>query len=148
MWKWIVGPCRAKFPLGTGFRALTEAEMHDFFWRTEKTQNHVHNNSLQIAVELGNQGLAAYLLWMAFAFADAARLRFRKSGSSAESMFGDSDLSATAIPLAVLAALFLNGMVEYNFADGELVLIYGLLMGLAACGTGVNRVKTETAASA
>ena len=40
--------------------------------------------------------------------------------------------SRPRIVLWMLAAILLNGLVEYNFADAEIVIILGLLGGLAA----------------
>ncbi len=125
MWTHVVPGCRADHPWGVGFRGLTNDAMRRYTRRVELFQNHVHSNPLQVLVELGWQGLAAYLVWMLLALRDGVRL-IRRPPS------GPSDALLRAIPLAMLATLVLNGFVEYNLADGELVLIYGLIMGLAA----------------
>jgi hypothetical protein len=38
-----------------------------------------------------------------------------------------------------LLALLVNGVVEYNFGDAELVLLYAFIMGAAAAG--IRRVS-------
>lgn len=125
MWMHVVPGCRRDHPWGVGFRGLTNEAMRRYTRRVEQRQNHVHSNPLQILVELGWQGLAAYLAWMALGLRDALRLAARRGGPPA-------DRPLRALPLALLAALVLTGIVEYNLADGELVLIYSLALGLAA----------------
>ncbi len=124
MWMHIVPCCRRDHPWGVGFRGLTNEAMRRYTRRVEQRQNHVHSNPLQVLVELGWQGLAAFLAWMALGLRDALRLAFR--GGSPQT------LPLRALPLALFAALALTGIVEYNLADGELVLVYGLALGLAA----------------
>ncbi len=143
MWMQVVPGCRRDHPWGVGFRGLTNEAMRRHARHVEQRQNHVHSNPLQILVELGWQGLAAYVVWMLLALRDSARLLSRGGGwrlQSASSAGGGlpangwkpSDGLLRSVPLAMIAALILNGLVEYNFADGELVLIYGMAMGLAA----------------
>lgn len=130
MWKHIVPCLRRDHPWGVGFRGLTNDAMRRYTRRVELYQNHVHSNPLQILVELGWQGLVAYFVWMLLGLRDGVRLAARARASP--EAWHDADALLRAIPLAMLAALILNGFVEYNFADGELVVLYGLAMGLAA----------------
>lgn len=122
MWTDLAPAMLRRHPWGVGFRGLTYKSLRyatENGWRLEKNQNHLHCNFVQVAVELGWLGLAAYLAWMALAFHAAARRH-------------EPDDPLTAIPLQLLFALFLNGVVEYNLPDGETVLIYGLAMGLSS----------------
>ena len=122
MWTDLAPAMHRRHPWGVGFRGLTYESLRyatENGWRLEKRQNHLHSNVVQVAVELGWLGLAAYLAWMALAFRAAARRR-------------ETDDPLTALPLLLLASLFLNGIVEYNLVDGETVLIYGLAMGLSS----------------
>jgi len=133
MWMHVVPGCRRDHPWGVGFRGLTYSAMRRYARRVEHRQNHVHSNPLQILVELGYQGLAAYLLWMALAVRDGTRLiRNRSPQGLPAPGWEDTDALLRAVPLAMLCSLMINGIVEYNFADGELVLVYGLALGLAA----------------
>lgn len=130
MWMYVVPGCRKDHPWGVGFRGLTYSAMRRYARRVEPNQNHVHSNPLQILVELGWQGLAAYLAWMALGLRDGVRLARTRRGPG--TAWEEDDRFLRTVPLAVLTTLILNGFVEYNFADGELVLIYGLALGLAA----------------
>ena len=121
--------------MGVGFRGLTFDALRKAptpnAWRLELNQNHLHNNFLQVLVELGWAGLAVYLAWMAVSFRAVIR---RARTPWAEERDGDA-LLRTA-PLLVLSALFLNGFVEYNLADAEVTLLYGLAMGLGCSAFG------------
>jgi hypothetical protein len=67
-------------------------------------------------------GLAVYLVWMAVGFYRGLRARLRAQD------FTGRTLSLTLT--LMLLGLVLNGLVEYNFGDAELVLVYGLLFGM------------------
>ena len=121
MWTDLAPAMHRRHPWGVGFRGLTYESLRyatENGWRLEKHQNHLHSNLVEVAVELGWLGLAAYLAWMALAFRAAARRQ-------------EPGVPLSAIPLLLLLSLFLNGLVEYNLVDGETVLIYGLAMGLS-----------------
>lgn len=128
MWTNLAPAIHKQYPWGVGFRGLT---YHALSQATEEgrylelNQNHLHNNFAQVLVELGWTGIAVYLGWMALAF--SAAIRQARKGMEK----GGLKTLVLAAPLMVLAGLFLNGFVEYNLADGEVALIYGLMMGLA-----------------
>lgn len=130
MWTEIVPGCRRDHPWGVGFRGLTNEIMRRYNWRVERRQNHVHSNPLQILVELGWQGLAAYLAWMLLALRQALRRATGTRGPPPDGWRAPGPLRW--LPLALLGVLLLNGLVEYNLANAGIVLIYGLAMGLAA----------------
>lgn len=113
---------------GVGYRSLTNRMMRRIDRHVEINRDHLHSNVIQILVESGMVGFAAYVLWMARALADAIRLRRRAAAMSAEAAG-----LATALLLALIG-LLANGLVEYNFGDSEIVMIYGLVMGCAAAG--------------
>ncbi|MDA0577772.1 MAG: hypothetical protein O3B24_06710, partial [Verrucomicrobia bacterium] len=50
---------------------------------------------------------------------------------------------ALALPMA-FGGLLLNGLVEYNFGDAEIVLAYGMLIGGIAAG---GRLQVEIGAT-
>lgn len=128
MWVRIAPVLIREHPWGIGWRSLTAERMQqiaaDQGIHVEKERNHLHSNPVQILVALGWLGLALYLAWMVRSTLDGAAL-FR----SAMSTRPGGELLA-ALPLLMLVALLLNGLIEYNFADGELVLVYGMLMGI------------------
>jgi O-antigen ligase len=86
--------------------------------------NHLHNNLLQVAVETGWLGLAAWMAWMA-----TALVVMWRAGR------GPSDEVAAGIGLGVWAAfvgLMINGLFEYNFGDTEVLMLMCWLMGLSS----------------
>lgn len=128
MWTRVVPALHREHPWGIGFRALTWEKMFSIDKHVELNQNHVHCTPLQSFVDFGWPGVFAWLLWMELAFASTGRLarlsRRPEPGSSLPAT------SCFAVPLAMLAALVFYGLVEYNIADAEVVLLYGFAMGL------------------
>jgi O-antigen ligase len=94
---------------------------------------HLHDNALQIAAERGLPGLAWWLWLMAAAMGDAWRETRR--GSSAPGWVAPA-------ALAVLVAMMVAGLFEYNFGDSE-VLIWTLLV--AALPYGLRREREASA---
>ena len=115
MWTQVAPTLFREHPMGIGFRSLTNEKMREIAPRIEKDRDHLHSNPVEMAVSFGWPGLLLYLAWMAAVFADALR----------------GGREAVPVGAAVLA-IFLNGFVEYNFADAEMILVFGLLCGLAA----------------
>jgi O-antigen ligase len=127
MWTRIAPPLVKAHPFGIGYRALTEELMLEVAAKegihVEGGRNHLHSNPVQVLVALGWLGLAVYLVWMAGGIVSATRLiRALPRGSPERSM-------ALAL-LLMLGGLFLNGLVEYNLSDGELVIFYGVILGM------------------
>ncbi|MGI6494710.1 MAG: O-antigen ligase family protein [Kiritimatiellia bacterium] len=128
MWTKVAPAVMREHPGGIGFRAMTPERMREFAGKAnvrhvEPRRYHLHSNPVEMATSTGWAGLAIYLAWLVLAFRDVRRIdrgRPPESRGLAPALGG------------MLAALVLNGLVEYNFADGELVLAYGLLMGSAA----------------
>ena len=90
----------------------------------KKRTSHVHNTPLQILVDRGVLGLAAWLwIWAAFIAKaigllrrlpeDAARARVLVVGS-----------------LAAIVGFLVAGLSEYNFGDSEVVMVAWALMAL------------------
>ncbi|MBI2526455.1 MAG: O-antigen ligase family protein [Candidatus Rokubacteria bacterium] len=90
----------------------------------KKRTGHVHNTPLQILVERGVLGLAAWLwIWVAFFVRAAGLLRARPR----------DDHAGRALVLGSMAAAvgFLGaGLSEYNFGDSEVTLVMCALMAL------------------
>jgi O-antigen ligase len=128
MWTRIAPELVRRYPFGVGFRSLTNEMMREAAPEVEPGRDHLHSNPVQVLVATGWLGLAAYLAWMVRAVIDAVRFAVR-------TRHGDPEEHVAAVGLLLmLAALLLNGLVEYNLADAELVLSYGVVMGGAAAG--------------
>ena len=147
------GPSRARFAhkmqnefdpdfgaRGTLWRVVGPAFLRDHFWgagykatryedfvkyksgrHMEQDLDHLHNNAYQLWAEIGPVGMLAWVLWMLLVL---ARL-FRARGSP----FG-------AAALCALAALLVNGLVEYNFGDSEPYMLFCFLMGVSGIALG------------
>jgi len=138
MWFKIAPVLIKEHPMGIGYRALTPEMMAKICPKVEPNRNHLHSNIAQILVETGWLGLAVYLLWMIKAIVDALRLAVMAARRSVA-----EEMLSTAL-LLMLVALFANGLVEYNFGDGEIVLAYGLILG---CVAALRRIITSPAVS-
>ncbi len=117
MWTKVAPRLLREHPWGIGFRAMTNERMRAIAPGIERNRDHLHSNFVEIAVSFGWAGLGLYLVWMALLFRD-----------------GWGSDSAPAPVFWMLLAIFINGFVEYNFADAEIVILIGLLGGLAAAG--------------
>jgi O-antigen ligase len=88
---------------------------------------HAHSTPLQLAFDRGIPA-ALFWLWLVLAFWLAL--------TRAEKLFRDSDDAATHGLLlgatAALAGLFLSSLVNYNFGDSEVALLFWWLLGTAA----------------
>jgi O-antigen ligase len=90
----------------------------------KKRTGHVHNTPLQILVERGLIGLAAWLwIWVAFYARAGAILRRLPPGHEAE-----RDLVMGC--LAAVTGFLVAGLAEYNFGDSEVVMVLWAIMAL------------------
>ena len=90
----------------------------------KKRTGHVHNTPLQILVERGVLGLAAWLwLWVAF-YAHAVR-RLRRLPAEAVAERG-----LIIGGVAAITGFLIGGLSEYNFGDSEVVMVAWALMAL------------------
>ena len=97
-------------------------------WATEealrRSTSHLHDTPLQIVVERGIPGLAAWIaIWVAF-FARAARTLRRIPADDEESR------GLVLGSMAAIAAFLVAGLFEYNFGDTEVLLVALALMAL------------------
>ena len=84
-----------------------------------RPQPHLHNNVLQLAVERGLPGLAAWLAVLFVLGLGASRAR------------AEAPLElAPVVALGAIAALLVAGMFEYNFGDSEVAMTFLLLTSL------------------
>ena len=89
-----------------------------------RSTSHLHDTPLQIAVERGVPGLAAWIaIWVAF-FGVSVRTLARVPK-------GDEDARALVLgPMAAITAFLVAGLFEYNFGDTEVLLVAVALMAL------------------
>lgn len=122
-----------RFPLGLG---LANAQhMRTIEPSLPPLHRHMHNNFLNIAVETGWIGLAAYIWWMCVAVAFGIILwRFVQRTAGKLSVFDEPTWRELAIVALCLSCALLgwqvSGLVEYNFGDGEVHFIAMLYMGI------------------
>lgn len=143
--RWVlwtqVGPkLIAENPWGIGWHA---ARHEDFVEHAEYVQpnlDHLHNNILQVTLELGVVGGIVWVGWMVWTLWFMHRIfrrtiseKSRHAGLALGTMMG-------------FVALLLNGMVENNFDDSEIMLLFCMLIGIANwISHHLNRVRdTQT----
>jgi len=124
MWWSGLGISAGHFVNGVGMHAVN-AVYPDFRHplAQEPNQWHLHNNFLQLGVETGLFGLAAFIYLFLLAFR-AAWGRFRAGPDPWE-----RGLSAGL--LAILPAFLVSGLTEYSWADSEVLMALYMLLGLA-----------------
>lgn len=127
MWCKIAPALIREHPHGVGYGCLTNRMMHDVYSRVEPNRNHLHANWAQVLVETGWVGLALYLAWMIRSVRDGVLWIRRTAGG--RPMW-------PVVAVLLLVGLLLNGLVEYNFGDTEMMFIYAILMGWVAARHG------------
>ncbi len=138
MWFDIAPALMKKHPGGMGYGAMTTNTMPAVAAELNKSRptdrkvakivkrDHLHNNAVQVLVETGWAGLMVYAIWMAWAAWAAVRFALFARGSPVAGQV------PSLLPALMLVGLLLNGMVEYNFGDTELLIIYAMIMGSTA----------------
>ena len=89
-----------------------------------KRNVHLHNNFLQIAAERGIAALAAWSVFIVWAFVQLLKLVTNKANPKS------SPHPLAAGGLAALAAFVVAGLFEYNFGDSEVVTLLLLILTL------------------
>jgi O-antigen ligase len=90
----------------------------------KKRTGHLHSNPLQVAVERGLVGLAAWLwLWVAFYAAAARALRALPADETA-------GRAVVVGSIAAITGFLVGGISEYNFGDSEVVMVAWAVMAL------------------
>ncbi len=138
MWTKIAPELIKRKPImGMGYRMLKNEQMVAIAPEVERNRDHLHSNPIQVTVEGGVFGLVLYLLWMFSGAKDAVISVVRSRDGSSTVSIG---LLASAL---MFAGLFLHGIVEYNLGDGEIVLLYGMVMGCCAAGSSIASGKNS-----
>ena len=90
----------------------------------KKRTSHVHNTPLQILVERGVLGLAAWLaIWVAFYWRAIGLLRALEASRVRER-------ALVAGSIAAVTGFLVAGLSEYNFGDSEVVMVAWAVMAL------------------
>ena len=108
--------------LGTGPDTVDMVFQHPKYGLSQEARRnvHLHNNLIQIAAERGLITLAAWLVFLIWAFVSLVK-RLRRNRAPAPYI---------AAALAALAALFTAGLFEYNFADSEIAVLFLYIISL------------------
>jgi O-antigen ligase len=121
MWQAGVDMIREKPIFGQG-PDMVEKVYPQYRWpgAPNKDAPHLHNNAFQIAAERGLPCLAWWLWWVAAALGDAYRAARR----------GAPERPWGVAALAVLVAIMVAGLFEYNFGDSEILMLVLLVSAL------------------
>ncbi len=142
LWEAVAPRLLPQYPYGMGFNASEHEDFRTIIndvnaelprserYHLEDRLRHLHNNLLQIRLELGWHGVAWWSLWMLYTLWTA----FRPAPRELRLLRG-------ALACAILA-LLLNGIVEYNFGNSEIFMNYLMLFGM------LHAVSSPTPAAA
>jgi len=122
LWTKVAPAMLKRYPLGMGFMSTKHEDFLPYAAYIQPKLNHLHNNALQVTLEMGSAGLAAWLGWMVLTFWILYRASCGLTGEAAQLALG---------ALGAFCALMFNGMVEYNFGDSEILMLLCFLMGLS-----------------
>jgi len=125
LWTQVAPRLLPDYPWGMGYNGSQYEDFREVLpqeYHMEEGLRHLHNNFLQIRLEMGWQGIAWWSIWMGIVFWKA----FRPGSPELKDLRG-------AVAFAFLG-LFLNGLVEYNFGDSEILKVYLVLFGLIDAG--------------
>lgn len=141
LWQAVAPRLLPQYPWGMGYNA---SEHEDFrtlvdsvnaelpaprHYHLEDGLRHLHNNLLQIRLELGLHGLLLWLAWMLHTLWTG----FRRAPPELRPL--------RTAPACALLALLLNGIVEYNFGDSEILMLYLTLFGILLASAQQRRVQ-------
>lgn len=118
MWQAGIDMIRDRPVFGQGPR-MVESNYPAYRWpgAPNPATPHLHNNALQIAAERGLPCLAWWLWWMAAAMGDALREARRRAWTAVGSF-------------ALLVAVMVAGLFEYNFGDSEVLMLLLIVCAL------------------
>ncbi len=125
LWRRAVPALLERHPWGLGYGGMTNRDLSRHVPRVEPKLNHLHNNLLQILVEMGPFGAGVWLGWMIAALALLANARRRLAAA------GHPQAWLAAGVLAAFCGLLLQGLVEYNFGTGLIRMLFCLWLGAA-----------------
>lgn len=112
-----------RFPLGLGIENAQYMQKLDPL--IPSLHRHMHSNLLNVLVETGWLGLAAYI-WLFWVIAKLGLQTFQK-------LKAQQDLELAHFAIAITVALLgwqAAGIVEYNYGDGEVRMVMLFLLGI------------------
>lgn len=124
LWTEVAPALLEAHPLGVGWKAMQHEDLVRHTDYVQPHLDHLHNNILQMCIETGWAGALLWMFWMGATLGVMvwAAKRVPKTSAAYGFLVG-----------AVFAFLGLlsNGMVENNFGDSEIMILFCLLMGMA-----------------
>lgn len=127
LWREVAPALIDEHPWGIGWQAMVHEDLVEHAGYVQPGLDHLHNNLLQAAAELGILGAIVWSGWMLSALAYMASSLRRRHALAENGLIRNLIFGV----LAAFVALLLNGMVENNFDDGEIMLLYCTLIGAA-----------------
>lgn len=125
LWGEVAPRILAQHPMGMGYRTTSYEHLREALpniYTMEDGLDHLHNAWLQTRLELGWQGLITYVGWM-------TSLLLVGVAALVRDWRGERTRIVAAASLAT-CGLMLNGIVEYNIGDSEILMLYLALTGL------------------
>ncbi|MFW6151709.1 MAG: O-antigen ligase family protein [Verrucomicrobiota bacterium] len=146
MWTKIAPQLFSENPwTGIGYNSLSNETMNDAAKRkwlhqnpekhppsqlVEPRRDHLHSNPVQIIVATGIPGFLLYATWMLAVVARAINIRVKGK------RLGKDVRTLHFAALLMILSILINGLVEYNFGDTEMLIVLGSLMGMVG---GLNK---------
>lgn len=125
LWTEVGPPLFEKHPWGMGWCAVEPDDLQGYADYVQPHLDHLHNNLLQVRLETGWIGVGTWLLAMgAVVWVMAVNLRRAPPGGLPQALALGT--------LGGFAGLMMNGMVEYNVGDSEILMLICFLVGCAS----------------
>ena len=126
-----------RFPLGIGFS--NSDLIREFDPTLPKAHRHMHNNLLNVTLENGILGGIIYLWWFGYFISRIVNKVLESGGSILEK---GSFLRLFVFSFAIATLGYqIAGLVEYNFGDGEIRLLFLVLSGFSLASLSVINQK-------
>ena len=143
LWTETAPSLYAAYPMGMGWCAVTQDDFSAHSSHVvQKKLNHLHNNFMQIRLELGWMGV---LCWSGLI--GMVLLLYARSGGGWNAGACEQQCAETRwMTLGGGGAFFgllVNGMVEYNFGDTEILMLYSFLIGCCSVLWFLKKGETE-----
>lgn len=126
LWTEVAPDLVKDYRWGVGFKQSSYELLRGYTSHIQPGLDHLHNNVLQLQVELGWVGLMLWV-WIQISVIQILIRTILLAGS--EALKGARNLGIAV--LAAFVGLHINGMVEYNFGDTEILFLYTWIMGMA-----------------
>ncbi len=124
LWTQVAPQMLKDHPGGVGFCGIKHEDFLNYSPHIQPGLEHLHSNVLQIALEVGRIGLCIWLYWMSKVLWVAFKNYVKDYQQKGRVVW-----LITACFVA-FSSLLLNGLVEYNFGDSEILMVISFLMGM------------------